>query len=207
MRLLILSFALLGTACSGTHQTATRDTPDAATGGDASKEAAPRETPDAISSGDASGPCGPQSLVTFLMHPRGDYYAAPAGDPGDGVWWYSVATAHGTPLQIFLGDATDDSLTTCTECAPEDVASGGVCATGDVTATWNGTEITGTSTCTSGGSQVGCSTSVCVPAGDYVVTMCANTDSTCSATGDAGNPCVSVPFHYPTASEVVGSIP
>jgi hypothetical protein len=204
MKLLMLSFALLGSACSDTRHAATRGTPDAASGGDASQEAATRETPDAFSSGDASGPCGPQSVVTFLMHPGGDSYTVSAGDPGDGNWWYSVATAHGAPLRIFLGDAT----TTCTECNPQDGAIGGACATGDVTATWNGIEITGgPSTCMSGGSQVGCTTSACVPAGEYVVTMCAYTDSACSGTGDAGNPCVSVPFHYPTASEVVGTIP
>lgn len=204
MKLLPLSFALLGSACSAAHEPATRGTSDAAIGNDASKDAGPRETPDAFSPGDASGPCGPQSVVTFLMHPGYDSYSVSAGNPGDGTWWYSVATAHGTPVGIFLVDAN----TSCTACDPQDVAIGGGCATGDVTATWNGIQITGeASTCMNGGSQVSCTSSLCAPAGEYVVTMCANTASDCSATGDAGNPCVSVPFHYPTASEVVGTIP
>jgi hypothetical protein len=42
-----------------------------------------------------------------------------------------------------------------------------------------------------------------VPEGDYVVTMCAGRPD---GFPDAGSECVKVPFHYPTAAEVVGTL-
>jgi hypothetical protein len=75
-----------------------------------------------------------------------------------------------------------------------------------VSATWDGVALTGTATCSSSGTTIGCDMSVCMPAGRYVATMCANRDPSSNG-ADAGTTCVSVPFDYPSISEIVGTLP
>jgi hypothetical protein len=155
--------------------------------------------------------CTSQGPVTFRMKaPAGDAgygYIDSFGNPGDQPWWYSVARADGTPLQILLSRPT-----TCEPCNLADVPIGGGCPvlpeTGAI-ATWDGRAMTGSSTCES--ATVGvlpCNTTECASAGEYLVTMCAYPFDSCfGAPDDAGPQCIVVPFHYPTASDVVGNLP
>jgi hypothetical protein len=156
---------------------------------------------------EADGGCA-QGTVTLHMQAApgaGDHYdTASFGDPGDGVWWYSVAKADGTPLRIFLSQAT-----TCGACRNAAIPLGrleGELTDTGVRATWDGVALTGTATCSSSGTTMPCDTSICVPAGQYVVTMCADRDPNASG-ADAGTTCVSVPFEYPSNTEIVGTLP
>jgi hypothetical protein len=163
--------------------------------------------------------CVSQGSVTFRMQaPTGDagYNALTSfGNPGDGNWWYSVATADGNPLQIFLSPGPVTA--TCEPCAPYEVPGGGGCnpvpPDSGVTATWDGTAVTSISTCEwSPGSHqaseaISCQVIQCMPAGKYVVTMCGSELEDCSSTDGEAGACVSVPFQYPTSSEVVGYLP
>jgi hypothetical protein len=168
------------------------------------------DRPDASSDATASDNCTSAGSVTFRMRPpsadAGYSFASSFGIPGDGVWWYSVATADGGALQIF------PSETTCGTCAqvanPIGQACEGLSADG-VTATWSGIAVTGQSMCSwSPGDgepleTIPCDTARCVPSGRYVVTMCAGGSLACSDTPT----CVSTPFDYPSTSEIVGTLP
>jgi hypothetical protein len=132
------------------------------------------------------------------------------GDPGDGTWWYSVAKADGTPVQIFLFYTS----TTCAACKPLPVPIGGTCFVmpdGGARASWSGVMIVGTSTCQNPmfGDGLPCAETTCAPAGAYVVKMCGwrSAQECGGGNPDAGAACVSVPFTYPTATEVVGQLP
>ena len=169
----------------------------------------PSDSPDA----DRSSVCGPQGLVTFDMQvpPGGGGYSylESFGNPGDGAWWYSVASADGTQLPIFL------TLPTCGSCEEADIPIGFGCIpvpAGIVSATWDGTVVTGNSRCADPvGPNAGlpinpCNTIKCVAPGQYVATMCASrVPQDCSFR--QGATCVSVPFEYPAASDVVGNLP
>ena len=130
-------------------------------------------------------PLGP---VTFRMLPPATgavyQYVASLGDPGDGIWWYSVATADGTALSPFLSPASP-----CAACDfhiyPIGYLHTELTGSG-VSETWKGLTVTGTSTCTEGpgtdepGTVISCNVTKCMPAGKYVVTMCG---SAASSTG------------------------
>jgi len=161
--------------------------------------------------------CPSLGSVTFhLQAPLGApayTYARSFGDPGDGFWWYSVATADGTPLQIFL---PTQAATTCGACQQALLPIGFACSAlpaEGIDGRWNGTAIAGQSSCSWSGSSppspIACSVLECMPAGRYVATMCAYTSSLeCSnGPGDDRGTCVSVPFDYPTTSVVVGTLP
>jgi hypothetical protein len=157
-----------------------------------------------------------QGSVTFRMEApsvdAGYRYVFSFGNPGDGVWWYSLATAYGQPVPIFFSD-----LAICNSCGMVGVPIGAGCAgvpEGGATATWDGTVITGTSTCgwSPGPGQatqaIACQSTQCSLPGEYVVTMCAERSDECfSNSTDAGTACVAVPFSYPTTTEVVGVLP
>jgi hypothetical protein len=188
------------------------------------------------------GPCVSQGDVTFRMQvATGDdagysyvfsdvpaVTSLPIVVPGKADWWYSVATADGTPARIFLSPSV-----TCDPCEivgnlPVGTTTCAPLPIGGVTATWNGMAVTGDSTCKppSGVSvipgPVSCQVTGCMPAGSYVVTMCARALDDCQ-TAVQGAPCadltdgclasthapicVSVPFQYPSTADVVGTLP
>ncbi len=181
----------------------------AACGGQAIDPSPGADGPDAGPAATSSAPVGgspsPNGVTTFRMVTAaagaGYVYASSFADPGDGVWWYSVATAAGEPLDIFM----DGQIPSCSTCGSKGAAIGSLCDAlppAGVTASWDGfVALEGTSTCGAGTS--------CIPyayaaAGDYVVTMCAG----CAGLEqDAASPCISVPFHYPSGEEVVGTLP
>jgi hypothetical protein len=149
----------------------------------------------------------------------GDYLSNLLILTGHASWWYSVATADGAPLQIFLEPSVE-----CEGCfVVGNLPVGpGTCAPlpdGGAAATWNGSIVTGSSMC----DAVSCQVTGCAPAGNYVATLCAyalddclvgdagdcpnaNYENACLASVDGGV-CVSVPFEYPTTAEVVGTLP
>jgi hypothetical protein len=149
--------------------------------------------------------CVPIGSVVFRMEAPpidGGYsYVSSFGDPGDGVWWYSLETPDGSALPIFLPPST---FTTCDVCdpAPDPIGfSCGAIPDGGVSRGWGGYTVTGTATC--GANALGCATTRCLPAGRYLVKMC-GWRGTCT-TGDAPT-CVEVPFDFPTDQEVVGAL-
>jgi len=158
------------------------------------------------------GRCVSLGSVAFRMEAPpvdGGYgYQVSLGDPGDGVWWYSVETPDGSALSIFLPPG---AFTSCDICEPRPDPIGRGCSfvpDGGVSAGWGGTAYTGTSTCqpvpASGySSPVGCATVRCLPAGRYVVKMCGSKGGlTCDSPT-----CISVPFDFPTDAAVVGQLP
>jgi len=163
--------------------------------------------------GGTDGACVPLGSVTFRMEAPpvdGGYsYQFSFGDPGDGVWWYSVESADGGALQIFLPPGASS---TCEVCEPRPEPIGQGCALipdGGVSGGWGGVTYTGTSTCqTKATSSVpsypsGCATTACLPAGRYVVKMCGGRGGlTCSSAT-----CVEVPFDFPTDAAVIGHLP
>jgi hypothetical protein len=177
---------------------------------------------DATPSGDAgtdrdtarladASPVSPGDPVTFRMVRTGDAGAAFAlrsfADPGDGFWWYSVTTATGTPLRIFMGMLT----TRCDMCSPNgSVPVGFQCSmvpADGITATWNGLVYGAQTTCvTSSGDHEPCLEVTRVPPGSYRVTMCA-TRSSMDCLSGTDRVCVTVPFDYPVSAEVVGAVP
>jgi hypothetical protein len=151
------------------------------------------------------GPCV-TGTVTFRMEVPGvdgGYTAITSeGDPGDGVWWYSIATKEGDAVDPFVkpGD------TLCKSCSGAFGMSGTQCnfiPDGGETATWGGATVT-TGMCK--GSDE-CDVLGCAPAGEYVVTMCATPFSVGLCALDGGQTCVKVPFTYPATTDVVGQIP
>ncbi len=160
------------------------------------------------------GACTPLGSIVFRMEAPpldGGYrYLLSLGDPGDGVWWYSLETPDGSALPIFLPPGT---FSTCDVCEPKAEPIGQACGTvpdGGVSAGWGGYTVTGTATCESPSTSstpaypVGCATTRCLPAGHYMVKMCGGR-GVCPY-GDAAT-CVEVPFEFPTDAEVVGRLP
>jgi hypothetical protein len=136
-------------------------------------------------------------------------YVQSFGDPGDGHWWYSIARAGGTPLRIFLGTTT----TTCQACDDRIYPIGSTCgsvpADGAV-AVWTCRALGETSTCNvkdAAGEPVSCATATCAPPGHYVVTMCGAPSTGTCETIDTDGSCITVPFDYPSTSEVIGTLP
>jgi hypothetical protein len=183
-------------------------------GGDALASKHRDGSADARSDGGAGGPdaaCVPLGSVTFRMEAPnvdGGYsYQFSFGDPGDGVWWYSVETPDGSALSIFLPPGAS---TLCEVCDPRPNPIGQGCGPipdGGITGGWGGYTITGTSICqpeppSSYATPVGCAAIQCLPAGRYVVKMCAGG-------GPCASPetCVDVPFDFPTDAAVVGHLP
>jgi len=161
----------------------------------------------------ADGACVPLGSVMFRMEvppvDGGYSYQFSFGDPGDGVWWYSVETPDGSPLQIFLPPG---AYTACDTCEPQAVPIGQGCGfvpDGGVSGGWGGVAYTGTSTCEPKAmSSIPaypsvCATTRCLPAGRYVVKMCGGR----GGLNCASPTCVSVPFDFPTDAAVVGHLP
>jgi hypothetical protein len=163
--------------------------------------------------GGADGACVPLGSVVFRMEAPavdGGYgYEVSLGDPGDGVWWYSLETPDGGTLQIFLPPG---AYTACDVRQPRPDPIGRGCTfipDGGVSRGWNGVAYTGTSTCqpapASGyASPVGCATTRCLPAGRYVVKMCGTRGG---LSCESSQNCVEVPFDFPTDAAVVGHLP
>jgi hypothetical protein len=162
--------------------------------------------------GGTDGPCVPLGSVAFRMEAPpvdGGYgYQLSLGDPGDGVWWYSVERPDGAALTIFLPPGAQ---TACGVCQPRPEPIGQGCAfvpDGGVSGGWGGITYTGTSTCqpapaTGYSSPVGCATTQCLPPGRYVVKMCGSKGGVFCSSPD----CVEVPFDFPTDAAVVGHLP
>ena len=164
--------------------------------------------------GGTDGACVPLGSVVFRMEAPpvdGGYgYQLSLGDPGDGVWWYSVETPDGSALSIFLPPG---AYTTCDVCEPRDEPIGQGCSfvpDGGVSGGWGGITYTGTSTCEAKATSsvpahaAGCATTRCLPAGRYVVKMCGARGGLAAC----GSPtCVDVPFDFPTDAAVVGHLP
>jgi hypothetical protein len=160
--------------------------------------------------GGTDAACVPLGGVAFRMEAPpvdGGYcYQFSFGDPGDGVWWYSVDAPDGSALQIFLPQGARSS---CNECDPKPYPIGQGCAPvpdGGVSGGWGGTTYTGVSTCeppstSSYPSPAGCATIGCLPPGRYTVKMCAERANYPSPV------CVSIPFDFPTDAAVVGQLP
>jgi hypothetical protein len=188
-----LSVAIALTACGGQ---AVDPSPD--TAGSTSNTSAPVGAPPY----DAGASVG---VTTFRMQASESdvayVYASSFANPGDGVWWYSVATSSGEPLDIFMTGENPY----CETCGMAAVPIGSACGTlpqAGVTASWDGLVVLGgESTC---GAGTSCITTAHVPEGDYVVTMCAGCPD---LQPDAASPCVSVPFHYPSGGDIVGTLP
>ena len=165
----------------------------------------------------APGACGGSSVVTFhLQASTGDagLLYARSSNPGDGIWWFSVADDDGTPVQLFLKTATR-----CDACIDRLIPVGFTCSSlpdGGVTAAWDGTIFTGESSClpppapNDQGEPISCDVPSCAPAGRYVVTMCASPTCSYVRDGVAGNAsqsgCVSIPFDFPSNAELVGTL-
>jgi hypothetical protein len=170
--------------------------------GDGGTDAPPGDRAGAL----VDGACSALGSVVFRMEAPpidgGYYYVTSFGDPGDGVWWYSLETQDGSALPIFLPPSV---FTTCDVCDPAPDPIGIACGLipdGGVSRGWGGYTVTGTGTC--GAYVQGCATTRCLPAGRYVVKMCGGR-GTCAG-GDAAT-CVEVPFDLPTDQEVVGTLP
>ena len=176
--------------------------------------AVPTDAPVARDAG-SDGACVSAGSVTFRLQASaadgGRFYARSLADPGDGIWWYSVAKADGTPLQIFLEQANS-----CNDCREAIVPIGYGCSPlpdGGVTGGWDGIAVTGFGTCLDssepgqGALSISCDETTCMPPGRYIVTMCVGCADARLRPADGGSsPCVSVPFDYPTSTEVVGTI-
>jgi hypothetical protein len=161
------------------------------------------------------GACVPLGGVTFRMEApptdAGYYYLYSLGNPGDGVWWYSVETPDGSVLPIFL---LSDTPSTCNSCRDIATPIGQGCAAlidGGVAGGWSGYAVTGMATCEVPATSYAsahpstCATISCLPAGRYVVKMCAGRGR-CVYSSDAAT-CLSIPFDFPGTSEVVGTLP
>jgi hypothetical protein len=161
------------------------------------------------------GVCVPLGAAAFRMQAppsdAGYFYLFSLGDPGDGVWWYSVETTDGAVLPIFLPSSTE---TTCSSCKDLLEPIGQACAAlpdGGVRGHWGGYAVTGEASCevpatSSDPSHLAaCATITCLPPGRYVVKMCASRGG-CGYSSDAAT-CLSIPFDFPAASEVVGTLP
>ncbi len=149
--------------------------------------------------------CAAPSVTLRMQAPSGTsyLYAQSFSEPGDGVSWYSVAKADGGTLQILWMD-----LHICASCTSQDVAIGYDCSSipdGGVAVTWNGTTVSGSSTC--GTPPESCDTIGCAAPGEYIATMCAGCPGSPNQREGGFGPCVHVPFHYPTTGEVVGNLP
>ena len=147
--------------------------------------------PDAAEPNEA-GRC-PQGTVTFrLIAPGSGVFLPNYPEACNSPNWYSIEG-----LATFIADST-----LCTTCTPvtcgADVPPNELVPDGGVTWTWGGTVVDGTGgrTCSGVDGTLPCGSVVCAPAGDYTAKLC-NWSATC----------VSVPFHYPTGEEVVGTIP
>lgn len=161
--------------------------------------------------GGLDGSCRPIGGTLFRMeappHDGGYWYRSSFGDPGDGVWWYSVETPDGSALQIFLPPG---ARSLCGDCDPKAYPIGQQCSPipdGGVTGGWGGFTVTGTSTCqpvptSSYSGPAGCATIQCLPAGRYTVRMCAG-----GGPCPTSETCVDVPFDFPTDAAVVGHLP
>jgi hypothetical protein len=158
--------------------------------------------------------CSPLSSVVFRMEAPpidgGYYYVSSFGEPGDGVWWYSLEMPDGSAVPIFLPPGASSICNVC-DARPNPI--GFACETipdGGVSRGWGGYTVTGTASCetqatsSSPAYSIGCATIRCLPAGRYLVKMCGGRGM--CAGGDAAT-CVEVPFDFPTDQEVVGTLP
>jgi hypothetical protein len=130
--------------------------------------------------------------VTFrLIAPGSGVYLPNYGEPCNSPNWYSI-----DGLATFIQDYTLCDSCNSVNCGG-DVPPNEAVPEGGVTWTWNGTEVdgSGSRTCNGVNGTLSCGTVVCAPAGDYTAKLC-----------DWGDSCVSLPFHYPTSEEVVGTI-
>jgi hypothetical protein len=158
--------------------------------------------------------CAPLGTVQFRLYApvadAGPYSALTYFWASDAVSWFSVSTGAGDPLQVLPPTSDDgpglDWAPSCSACQSLLIAAGQTATPigdGGVSATWNGTSYSLTSTCNEPGSgQVPCGDVLCAPAGSYVVKMCA------SPPGNSGDSdlCTSVPFDFPGTPVVVGTL-
>jgi hypothetical protein len=159
--------------------------------------------------------CTPLGTVQFRFY-------APATDAGpysaltyfwgsDDVSWFSVSTGAGNPLQVLPPTSDEgpglDWAPSCSACQSLTIAAlqtATPIGDGGVSATWNGTSYSLTSTCNEPGfGQVPCGDVLCAPAGSYVVKMCASPPGN---SGDGDLTCTSVPFDFPGTPVVVGTL-
>jgi len=158
------------------------------------------------------GACVPLGGVAFRMQApatdAGYQYVFSVGNPGDGVWWYSVETPDGAVLPIF------SETQICGSCKDQLTPIGQGCAAlpdGGVSGGWGGYAVTETVSCEVPASLFDpahlstCAAFRCLPAGRYTVKMCAIRGGCSSADGQ--NTCLSIPFDFPGTSEVVGTLP
>ena len=161
------------------------------------------------------GACLPLGSVAFRMQAPptdgGYFYVYSLGDPGDGVWWYSVETTDGGALPIFLPSSTQTTCGTCKDLF-EPIGQGcSALPDGGVRGYWGGYAVTGEAACevpataSDPSHLAACATISCPPPGKYVVKMCARRGR-CGYTPDAST-CLSIPFDFPATSEVVGTLP
>src|ERR1700733_2998584 len=148
------------------------------------------------------GSCG--SSVTFRMQTTSpsDYWVN-IGIPTFNKSWYSIATADGAPVKAFLvGSCIYCDSCIASSCGLASPIYVPVPTDGGITGLWNGSAYTSFSTCGSP-NGLACAVSSCMPAGKYVVTMCALADSSSPNDDpilDAGaGTCIEVPFQYPAA--------
>lgn len=188
--------------------------PDA--GSEARMDAGPdRRGPDArqnLPDAAGDGVCVPLGGVAFRMQAPptdGGYsYVFSVGNPGDGVWWYSVETPDGAVLPIFSTNQI------CGSCKDQLTPIGQGCAAlpdGGVSGGWGGYAVTEIVSCEVPTSSYApahlssCAAFRCLPAGRYTVKMCALRGGCGGA--EAQNTCLSIPFDFPGTSEVVGTLP
>jgi hypothetical protein len=170
-----------------------------------------RNLPDAA----RDGVCVPLGAVAFRMQApatdAGYQYVFSLGNPGDGVWWYSVETPDGAVLPIFLPSGAPSTCERCEDGLTPIGQGCGALPDGGVSGGWGGYAVTGAVSCEVPASsfdpahQSLCATIDCLPAGRYTVKMCAVKGGCYSASGQ--NTCLSIPFDFPGTSEVVGTLP
>ncbi len=158
-------------------------------------------TDDATAGLDGEGGCG-LGEVTFHLDATGeDWWAANCLGGDTGCFWLALSNSDGAALDLA---SPDSILVDCRGCTERAQAIGcGYVPLGDagMSGTWNG-EYFAVSTCGSASST--CAAPICAPPGQYVATMCV---VTAPFSGTGTKDCVQVPFTYPSAATVAGTLP
>ena len=155
-------------------------------------------------------PTACSGVTTFQMGSAagGEWFYSTSGDEEPN--WLTIFDAAGNQVVI---QPSENSGFNCSDCAsgiPVPIGFGGSSVRPGKGAVegWNGVVFGGAGTCPGAG---GCTPVTCAAPGHYVASMCACPTSTSLSSGciatTPGATCLHVPFDYPSAAPVVGTLP